>query len=170
MAEMDLSYADLLEIVRIFEASDTFRELRLKWGDAELDLRKNGAASHMDAIEPVVQPLSAPPPRAMEADAEAQTRAQSETQAAAAGAHLVKSPMVGTFYAASEPGAPPFVSVGQRVCATDTVCIIEVMKLMNSMEAGVDGVVREILVGDGDAVQFGQPLLSIVPDRATREG
>jgi len=74
------------------------------------------------------------------------------------GGAVVKSPMVGTFYRAAEPTAPPFVSPGDRVSKGQVLCIIEAMKLMNEIEAEFDGVVSEALVDNGQAVQFGQPL------------
>ena len=79
------------------------------------------------------------------------------------GALLLRSPMVGTFYRAPEPGAAPFVQTGQTVEADSTVCIIEVMKLMNSIPAGAAGLVTQVLVEDGAAVEYGQPLLVIEP-------
>lgn len=81
----------------------------------------------------------------------------------AAGAVLIRSPMVGSFYRAPEPGARPFVEVGQTVQADTTVCIIEVMKLMNSIPASVAGTVTHILVGDGEAVEYGQVLMVVDP-------
>jgi acetyl-CoA carboxylase biotin carboxyl carrier protein len=75
--------------------------------------------------------------------------------------HLLKSPMVGTFYRASSPGAQPFVEVGQAVKAEDHVCIIEAMKLLNEIEAGAAGVIKEILVENGQPVEYGQPLMVI---------
>jgi acetyl-CoA carboxylase biotin carboxyl carrier protein len=75
--------------------------------------------------------------------------------------HVVKSPMVGTFYRASSPGANPFVEVGQPVKPGDTLCIIEAMKLLNEIEAEVAGTVKEILVENGQAVEYGQPLFVI---------
>ena len=71
---------------------------------------------------------------------------------------LVKSPMVGVFYAASEPGAEPFVQPGQRVQCGDVLCIIEAMKIMNPLEAEEEGVVREIMIDDGAPVEYGQTL------------
>jgi acetyl-CoA carboxylase biotin carboxyl carrier protein len=76
-------------------------------------------------------------------------------------AHVVKSPMVGTFYRSSAPDAKPFVEIGQAVKAGETVCIIEAMKLLNEIECDRDGVVREILVENGQPVEFGQPLFAI---------
>jgi acetyl-CoA carboxylase biotin carboxyl carrier protein len=72
--------------------------------------------------------------------------------------HIIKSPMVGTFYRSSAPGAKPFVEPGQAVKAGETVCIIEAMKLLNEIEADQDGVVKEILVENGEPVEYGQPL------------
>src|SRR5687768_4727758 len=76
--------------------------------------------------------------------------------------HVVKSPMVGTFYRSSAPGAKPFVEIGQTVKAGETVCIIEAMKLLNEIEADKDGVVKEILAENGQPVEFGQPLVLLV--------
>jgi acetyl-CoA carboxylase biotin carboxyl carrier protein len=77
---------------------------------------------------------------------------------------VVRAPMVGTFYRAPEPGAAPFVEAGQHVTADTTVCIIEVMKLMNSIPAGCTGVVTHVLVKDAEPVEYGQPLIAIRPD------
>jgi acetyl-CoA carboxylase biotin carboxyl carrier protein len=76
----------------------------------------------------------------------------------------VASPMVGTFYRASAPGEAPFVEVGDRVKSGQTVCIIEAMKLMNEIEADISGQVMEILVQNGEPVEYGQPLMRIKPD------
>lgn len=75
--------------------------------------------------------------------------------------HIIKSPMVGTFYRASAPGAKSFVEVGQTVKSGDTVCIIEAMKLLNEIESDHDGVVKAVLVENGQPVEYGQPLLII---------
>ena len=75
--------------------------------------------------------------------------------------HLVKSPMVGTFYRAASPGAKSFIEVGDTVQAGDTLCIIEAMKLMNEIESDKTGVVKQILVENGQPVEFGQPLVVI---------
>jgi acetyl-CoA carboxylase biotin carboxyl carrier protein len=75
--------------------------------------------------------------------------------------HLVKSPMVGTFYRSSSPGSKPFVEIGDTVAVGDPLCIIEAMKLMNEIESDQAGVVREILVENGQPVEFGQPLVRV---------
>lgn len=72
--------------------------------------------------------------------------------------HVIKSPMVGTFYRSPSPGAKPFVEVGQAVKEGETVCIIEAMKILNEIEADRAGVIKEILVENGQAVEYGQPL------------
>jgi acetyl-CoA carboxylase biotin carboxyl carrier protein len=74
---------------------------------------------------------------------------------------LIKAPMVGTFYAAPKPGQPDFVTVGAKVKPDTVMCIVEVMKLMNTLEAGVEGTVTSILVSNEQAVQYGQPLMII---------
>jgi acetyl-CoA carboxylase biotin carboxyl carrier protein len=80
---------------------------------------------------------------------------------AAPSGHIVKSPMVGTFYRASAPGAAAFVDIGSSVKEGDTLCIIEAMKLLNEIDADASGTIRQILVENGQAVEFGQPLFII---------
>ncbi|HXI51025.1 MAG TPA: acetyl-CoA carboxylase biotin carboxyl carrier protein [Candidatus Saccharimonadales bacterium] len=75
--------------------------------------------------------------------------------------HQLKSPMVGTFYRAPSPGAPPFVEVGQQVTKGQTLCIIEAMKLLNEIESDASGTVKAILVENGQPVEYGQPLFTI---------
>lgn len=79
----------------------------------------------------------------------------------AAEGHTVKSPMVGTFYGASSPGAKPFVSVGDAIKEGDTICIVEAMKILNEIEADKSGTVTRILAENGQAVEYGQPLFVI---------
>jgi acetyl-CoA carboxylase biotin carboxyl carrier protein len=78
--------------------------------------------------------------------------------------HLIKAPMVGTFYRAPKPGQAPYVSKGDRVQKGQPLCIVEAMKLMNELESDVSGTVLEIMVENGKPVQFGQPLIRIQPD------
>jgi acetyl-CoA carboxylase biotin carboxyl carrier protein len=82
--------------------------------------------------------------------------------AAVPAGHIVNSPMVGTFYRSSAPGSPAFVEVGSPVKEGDTLCIIEAMKLLNEIESDFSGVVQQILVENGQPVEFGQPLFVIV--------
>ena len=80
---------------------------------------------------------------------------------AAISGHIVRSPMVGTFYASASPDAPSFVEVGQHVNAGDTLCILEAMKMMNQIEADKSGVIKEVLAVNEDAIEFDQPLFII---------
>jgi acetyl-CoA carboxylase biotin carboxyl carrier protein len=114
------------------------------------------------------QVTHAPPPPAPVAAAVAETApapagAKPAAPAPAGNLKIVESPMVGTFYRSPSPGAPSFVEVGDTVQKGKPLCIVEAMKLMNEIEAEVTGTVVEILVENGQAVQFGQPLFSIRP-------
>jgi acetyl-CoA carboxylase biotin carboxyl carrier protein len=153
MRKDNLTYVDVLRIVELVKTT-RFSEFRLKVGEIEVHLkRKNGAGG-----DPVLQ---APPGSPGDAVAPARPAAD---RSFPAGAVLVRSPMVGTFYRAPAPGADPFVEVGNHVDADSTVCIIEVMKLMNSIPAEARGVVTEILVANGARVEPGDVLVVIEPD------
>lgn len=170
-----LTYAEATEIVELLRSSSAFSEFRLRSGDLEIEVRRGGTspAAAVAPAAPAAAPAAPPTPAAQPlpaaaAPAPAPTSPTAAPRQAAAGAHsdravLIKSPMVGTFYRAPEPGAAPFVQPGQSVQADTTVCIIEVMKLMNTLQAGAEGVVKEILIGDGEAVEFGQLLIVIEP-------
>ncbi len=122
-------------------------------------------------IVKAVEPPPAPPAMMQQAPQYVQvpTAAPAAAPAAPAAAapapelqgHIVKSPMVGTFYAASAPGNPPYVQVGSTVKMGDTLCIIEAMKLLNEIEADATGVIKQILVENGQPVEYGQPLFVI---------
>jgi oxaloacetate decarboxylase alpha subunit len=135
------------DIIDMVEASD-LQELVLEEGDLRITVRKT-------------------PPEAPEGERPAPREAPVEPVGGGSGApdtngfHLVRSPMVGTFYRASSPTVEPFVSVGDSVSAGQTLCILEAMKLMNELGSDVDGVVREVLADNGDAVEYGQPLFAI---------
>lgn len=117
----------------------------------------------------VAAPVAAPVAAAAPAAAASATTAAPATAAAAeapaaaeeASGFVVKSPMVGTFYRASSPGAKPFVEVGQQVKEGDTLCIIEAMKILNEIDAEKGGTVKKILGENGQAVEYGQPLFII---------
>jgi acetyl-CoA carboxylase biotin carboxyl carrier protein len=99
----------------------------------------------------------------MQAPAAAPVAAASAAPAAPAAieGHVVKSPMVGTFYRAASPGSAPFVDIGKNVNSGDTLCIIEAMKLLNEIESDFSGSIKQILVENGQPVEFGQPLFII---------
>ena len=108
----------------------------------------------------VAAPVQAPMPAAAAPAAVAAPAAEAAAPAAVTG-HQVKSPMVGTFYRASSPGAKPFVEVGDQVKEGQTICIIEAMKILNEIEADKSGTVTRILADNGQAVEYGQPLFVI---------
>ena len=152
------TYDDLLAIARLVESGSRFSEFRLRSGDIEVEVKRaNG--TFVAPAQAGAQPPEAGPPIAA---APAASRATVDLPP---GAEIVRSPMVGTFYRSPEPGAPPFVEVGAKVDADTVVCIIEVMKLMNSITAGVSGVVTHVLVENAHPVEPGQPLVAIRPGR-----
>lgn len=138
-------------------AESGISELEVTEGEGKVRIVK---APPQIIAAPMAAPVAAPVTTAASAAAPAATPAVEVAPAAPAG-HTVKSPMVGTFYRAPSPGAAPFVSVGDTVKEGQTICIIEAMKLLNEIEADKSGVVKEILAENGDAVEYGQPLIVI---------
>ena len=126
-------------------------ELEITEGEEKVKIVKGGAVS----LTTTGVPAAAPAPAALEAKPAAPPPA--EPPAGQEG-HVVKAPMVGTFYRSPSPDAKPFVEVGQSVKEGDTICIIEAMKLMNEIEADASGVVKAVLVENGQPVEYGQPL------------
>jgi acetyl-CoA carboxylase biotin carboxyl carrier protein len=122
----------------------------------------------MQVAQPTVMaPMMAPPMLAAGQPTPAEGTPAVETPSAPepkSGGNEVKSPMVGTFYSAPEPGAKPYVSVGSRVSKGQILCIIEAMKIMNEIESEVAGVVTEVLASDAQPVEYGQPLFRIDPN------
>jgi acetyl-CoA carboxylase biotin carboxyl carrier protein len=128
-------------------------ELEITEGEEKVKIVRGGAVSVSSAPAAPAVSLATP------AAAPTSTGAlPAEPPAAGQDGHVVKAPMVGTFYRSPSPDAKPFVDVGQSVKAGDTVCIIEAMKLMNEIEADAAGVVKAILVENGQPVEYGQPL------------
>jgi acetyl-CoA carboxylase biotin carboxyl carrier protein len=179
MSHEKLTYEDLLQIIELVKSSEQWSEFHLKVGDLEVDFKRPPRSS-------AVASAAATDSQAAMSAATSHQRAghvgggevvndlpstATASHAAApiapvrhsANAVLVKSPMVGTFYRAPEPGAPPFIDIGDKVDADTIVCIIEVMKLMNSIPAGASGVATQILVADGEPVEYGQILMVIEP-------
>lgn len=150
---MSLTAADVAEIMRLVEES-TFDELILEVDGMKLSL-KRGAG-----VESVLQSAS---PGAAEPAAPAPVTTAPTFSPAVLDPNVedVPSPLLGTFYRAPKPGAPPFVEVGSTVEEDTVVAIIEVMKLMNTVRAGVRGTVVEILGRDGVLVEYGEPLLRV---------
>lgn len=146
----------LKTLIELVEGSG-IAELEISEGEERVRITRTVASSQpLLAAAPVAQAVSAPAPAAPVAAAPATPAAP-----AAPEGHIVKSPMVGTFYRAASPGAKAFVDVGQSVNPGDTLCIIEAMKLLNEIDADQGGVIKAILVENGQAVEFGQPLFVI---------
>ncbi len=130
-------------------------ELEITEGEEKVKIVKGGAVS-VAPTAPAAAPVTAAEPRAS-APAASAPPAAAEAPAGQEG-HVVKAPMVGTFYRSPSPDAKPFVEVGQAIKEGDTICIIEAMKLMNEIEADASGNVKAILVENGQPVEYGQPL------------
>ncbi len=140
-------------------AESGISEIEVTEGEDRVRIVKHGAP--LPAMTPI-SPIGtlAPAPVPIVAGAAAAAAAAAAATEPVKG-HVVKSPMVGTFYRSSSPGAAPFVDIGQAVKPGDTLCIIEAMKLLNEIEAEVAGTVRECLVENGQPVEYGQPLFVI---------
>jgi acetyl-CoA carboxylase biotin carboxyl carrier protein len=157
---MALTDDDVREILRIIDESQ-LDELRIDMPDFRLHVRRGGAPP------PAVESQPAAPERRDEpAPAAAAARAPepaAPATASANGAATIDAPMLGTFYRASAPGEQPFVDVGSKVDADTVVCLIEVMKMMNSVKAGVAGTVVEVCAANAQLVEYGEPLFRVDP-------
>jgi acetyl-CoA carboxylase biotin carboxyl carrier protein len=148
----------LKTLIDLVESSG-IAELEIQEGEERVRITRAlsgaAAAATTHAVVPMPVALAPGPPAAANGAAAAPPPPEEPE------GHLVKSPMVGTFYRAASPGAKPFVEVGDSVQAGDTLCIIEAMKLMNEIESDKSGLVKQILVENGQPVEFGQPLVVI---------
>jgi len=133
-------------------------ELEVTEGEGKVRIVKNAPPVYVQSSASYAPPMtaSAPAPGAL-----ASEQAPAAAAAPAVQGHTVTSPMVGTFYRSPSPGADPFVQVGDTVKEGQTLCIIEAMKLLNEIESDKAGVVKEILIENGQAVEYGQPLFLI---------
>ena len=145
------------KLIELLERSEV-DEIEVREGEESVRIRRSppvlatpglGVTYAASPAAPGAQPASPGPP-------EATPPAEPE-----AAGHIVTSPMVGTFFAASSPGSRPFVSVGQRIEVGDTLCIIEAMKILNQVEADCAGLVVEVLVENGQPVEYDQPLFVV---------
>jgi acetyl-CoA carboxylase biotin carboxyl carrier protein len=132
-------------------------ELEITEGEEKVKIVKGGVVSVVAAPQPVAAVAMAPVAGAAPAAAAPAAAAPAAPEQGQEG-HVVKAPMVGTFYRSPSPDAKAFVEVGQAVKEGDTICIIEAMKLMNEIEADASGVIKAILVENGQPVEYGQPL------------
>jgi len=164
-----MNQKELKELIEFLIEKD-ISEFELERGDVKVRIKRGADAQPVSVITPMAA-VPAMPPMAAAAPvtpASATPAAPaSQTPAVPAQAeeelHMVKSPIVGTFYEAPGPGAPPFVKPGDTVQAGQVLCIIEAMKLMNEIESDMAGEVVKILAANGKPVEYGQPLFSIRP-------
>jgi acetyl-CoA carboxylase biotin carboxyl carrier protein len=169
---MGLTDEDVREILRLIDESD-LDELRIETGEFKLHVLRGAAASQPGAAAPQTrataskpgatapQPAEAAPQPAEAAPQPAPAAPQSEAAPAPAADGTIAAPMPGTFYRADGPGMDPFVDVGSRVEPDTVVCIIEIMKMMNSIPAGVSGTIAEVCAEDAQPVTEGAPLFRI---------
>lgn len=137
-------------------AESDIAELEVTEGESKVRIVKSGVAPQHQVV--MMQPQSAQhaPMHSGASPVAVQAAVAVEPEG-----HIVKSPMVGTFYRSSAPGSPPFIEIGSTVKEGQTLCIIEAMKLLNEIDADVSGTVKQILVENGQPVEFGQPLFVI---------
>ena len=162
---MSFSHDDVQRLIKLLDSSH-FDELHLEAEGIKLTLRRNGASSAAPSTAPapaVSASVAAAPPIAPPARAAAAAPAPAPAPTNDPTLLEIRAPMLGTFYGAPKPGADPFIAIGARVTADSAVGIIEVMKLMNSISAGIEGVLVEVLVRDGDLVEFEQVLMRVRP-------
>lgn len=145
---------DLRKLRKLIELVEEYSitELEITEGEEKVRISKSMACTQSTVVVPQQQLVNVPK--------QAEEPEAAETNELPAG-HIVKSPMVGTFYRSSAPGAKPFVEMGQAVKAGDTLCIIEAMKLLNEIEADRDGKIKAILLENGQPVEYGEPLFVI---------
>lgn len=141
------------ELIGLMKENDLI-EIEISDGDKKIHLKR----PQQQAVQMVSSPLPAPAPAAELQKPKTETARQEE-----AGLLEIKSPIVGTFYAAPNPDAPPYVNVGDKVKPDTVVCIVEAMKVMNEIKAEIAGTIVEVLVKDGQSVEYGQPLFKVRP-------
>jgi len=142
--------SQIRKLIRLIQSTDVM-EIEVTEGDQTVRISRQGTA-------PATTTVAVAAPTAPAAEA-----APAQASPAVAEEHMVKSPMVGTFYRAPAPDADPFVNEGDRIKKGDTLCIIEAMKLMNEIEAEYDGIVEKILIENASPVEYGQAMFIITP-------
>jgi acetyl-CoA carboxylase biotin carboxyl carrier protein len=152
---------EIEELIRLVEESG-INELEVSHGRKRIRISKSGSA--VPQVFAAAPPTAAAPQGSASASPDDGDAGQEQgEEKLASNLKQIKSPMVGTFYRAPAPGSEPFAEIGQTVAVGQTVCIVEAMKLMNEIEADVDGVIVSILVENGRPVEYGQPLFKILP-------
>lgn len=160
-----MTLEEIRELIQVVNDSG-IAELEVQRGDARVWIRRSQAPAEVSpssTVTSVTIPMPAPTVNSGSSPAAHPAPAGSAAAAAEAATVLVKSPIVGTFYEAPQPGTPPFVKVGDTVQPGQVLCIIESMKLMNEIESEVSGVIAAKLVENGHPVEYGEALFSIHP-------
>jgi len=152
------------KLIELLEESD-IGEIEIKEGEESVRISRGGqpaaTAMYQPQYAPQPAPAAVPAPNAA-ATPTASSEPAPEGGDASLSGHIIKSPMVGTFYRSPSPSSPAFIEVGKHVKVGDVICIVEAMKMMNQIEADKAGVIEAILVEDGEPVEFDQPLITIV--------
>lgn len=166
---MESKYKQITEVLKVFEASD-FTALAVEFDGVRLSVSKDGAAPEIRLLEDATACLEEgagekAAPAALDVMAEpappGRPAPAREAEAVDERLHVIRAPMLGTFYRSRAPGEPPFVSEGARVEASDTLCLIECMKLFNTIHAGVKGRLVRFAVENGALIEFDQPIAYI---------
>lgn len=153
---------DIRKIKKLIELVEEsgIMEIEISEGEESVRISRGNVVAAPVAPQQIVLPQAAAPAPVAAADTSAKP-APAETAANTVSGHVIRSPMVGTFYRSPSPEAAPFIEVGKTVKVGDTLCIVEAMKMMNRIESDKAGVVKAILVNDGDAVEFDEQLIVI---------
>lgn len=146
------------KLIELLEESG-ISEIEIHEGEESVRISRHGAGQPVQAVYHV----PGQPGVSGAHDNAAAVTPITEPVAPAEDGHVIKSPMVGTFYSSATPGNPPFVEIGQKVSAGDVLCIIEAMKIMNQIECDISGTLVKVLAENGDPVEYGQPLFVIKP-------
>ncbi len=155
-----MNQKELKELVEFLIEKD-ISEFELERGDVKVKIKRAQASSGNPIIHHVVAPSAPGVVHSVPPTASSAAVVPAVPSVAEEAFHIVKSPIVGTYYDAPAPGAPPFVQVGDAVGTGDVLCIIEAMKLMNEIESDMAGEIMKKLVTNGQAVEYGQPLFAI---------
>jgi acetyl-CoA carboxylase biotin carboxyl carrier protein len=160
-----MNQKELKELIEFLIEKD-IAEFELERGDVKVKIKRGVAMALPDPryassqAAPAPLPASAPPPVRMDLAASGPVAPEPE-----AGLHIVKSPIVGTFYESPSPGSPPFVKVGDRLEVGQVLCIVEAMKLMNEIECDMAGELVKMLVANGQPIEYGQDLFAVRPSK-----
>jgi acetyl-CoA carboxylase biotin carboxyl carrier protein len=167
----ELTHSDVESILKIIDAAEHLNEIEIVHGSFRLHVVRDGGGNGRSIAAPRAPEVSQLPLQASSTGAPSPEKAVPAPAPPAVPADIppgtiaIRAPMLGIFYRAPAPGEKPFVEVGQRVQADDTVCLIEVMKLFNSIRAGVDGEVVKICAENSGLVEFDQVLICVKPSK-----